>query len=315
MAMLKASLNAILPHFHRFQYSIILLCVSLVFSGCHFKKDKLGSASNPVKLLFTPFVDAKVLDENSRDFKVFLEKTTGYHFEINIPQNYIAVVEAFGSKRVDLAVINTFGYLLAHSKFGAEARLIVVRYGKSTYQAEIITRADRTGIKSIKDLNGKRFAFVDPSSMSGFIIPSKLIKNARVKLGETVFAQKHDAVVAMVYQGRVDAGAAFYSPPVNNEIQDARVLVKAQYPDVEKKIKILMLTEEIPNDPVAFRKDLPEEMKVKIASAFKAYMATPVGKAKMKNLLVTDFKDGSDSDYDKLQIMAVEQGLGLERDR
>ncbi len=285
------------------------------FTGCTFQKPALGTIANPVKLLFTPFVDAKVLDENSREFKVFLEKTTGYHFEISIPQNYIAVVEAFGSKRVDLAVINTFGYLLAHSKYGAEARLIVVRYGKSTYQAEIIVRADRKAIKSIKDLNGKKFAFVDPSSMSGFIVPSKMFKNAGVKLGETVFAQKHDSVVSMVYQGRVDAGAAFYSPPVNGEIQDARVLVRSQYPDVETKIKILTLTEEIPNDPVAFRKDLPEEMKVKIASAFKAYLATPEGKVKMKNLLVTDFRDGNDSDFDKLQIMAVEQGLELHRDR
>ncbi len=301
----------------RFRPDILILLILTFVSafGCTFQKPALGSEGNPVKLLFTPFVDAKVLDENSKDFKTFLEKATGYKFEITVPQNYIAVVEAFGSKRVDVAVINTFGYLLAHSKFGAEARLMVVRYGQTTYQAEIIVRADQTSIKSIKDLKGKRFAFVDPSSMSGFVVPSKMFKDAGVKLGETIFAQKHDSVVSMVYQGRVDAGAAFYSPPVNHEIQDARILVKAQYPDVEQKVKVLALTEEIPNDPVAFRKDLSEEMKVKIASAFKAYIATPEGKAKMKNLLVTDFKDGHDSDYDKLQIMAVEQGLDLNRDR
>jgi phosphonate transport system substrate-binding protein len=140
-----------------------------------------------------------------------------------------------------------------------------------------------------------------------------MFKDAKVKLGETVFAQKHDSVVSMVYQKRVDAGAAFYSPPVNHQIQDARILVIAQYPDVEEKIKIIALTEEIPNDPVAFRKDLPEAMKVKISQGFKSYVATPEGKAHMKNLLVTDFKDGRDSDYDQLQKLVIDQGLDLNK--
>ncbi len=288
-----------------------LIILTALLSSCSFHKAELGSSDNPVKLFFTPFVDSKVLDESSQDLKKFLEKDTGYHFEMYIPQSYIAVVEAFGSKRVDLAVINTFGYLLAHNKFGAEARLTVVRYGKSTYQAEIVARTDNKAIQNIKDLQGKKFAFVDPASMSGFIVPTKMFKDAGIKLGETIFAQKHDAVISMVYQGRVDAGAAFYSPPENGGIQDARILVRTQYPDVEKKIKIIGLTEEIPNDPVAFRKDLPEEMKNKISQGFVDYVKTPKGKEIMKKLLVTDFKVGKDSDYDGIQKMVKELRLDL----
>ncbi len=290
----------------------ILFAVSLLAS-CHFQKAKLGTTDNPIKIFFTPFVDSKVLDESSQDLKKFLEKDTGYKFEMSIPQSYIAVVEAFGSKRVDCAVINTFGYLLAHNKYGAEARLIVVRYGQSTYQGEFITLESNKKIHNLKDLAGQKFAFVDPASMSGFIVPTKMLKEAGIKLGETIFAQKHDAVVSMVYQGRVDAGAAFYSPPANGEIQDARILVRTQYPDVEKKIKVIALTEEIPNDPVAFRKDLPEEMKVKISQGFINYIKTSAGKEIMKKLLVTDFKFGKDSDYDGVQKMLRELNLDLNK--
>jgi phosphonate transport system substrate-binding protein len=290
----------------------ILFAVSLLVS-CHFHKAELGTNDNPIKIFFTPFVDSKVLDESSKDLKEFLEKDTGYKFEMNIPQSYIAVVEAFGSKRVDCAVINTFGYLLAHNKYGAEARLIVVRYGQATYQGEIITLEKNKSIQSLKDLAGKKFAFVDPASMSGFIVPSKMFKEAGIILGETIFAQKHDAVVSMVYQGRVDAGAAFYSPPVNGEIQDARILVRTQYPDVEKKIKVLGLTKEIPNDPVAFRKDVPEEIKLKVSQGFINYIKTSNGKEIMKKLLVTDFKIGKDSDYDGVQKMLRELNLDLNK--
>src|SRR5690606_15357325 len=116
-----------------------------------------------------------------------------------------------------------------------------------------------------------------------------LLKDKNVTPKETVFAMRHDSVVSMIYQGQVDAGATFYSPPSNDEIQDARRLVKTQYPDVEEKIKIVELTEPIPNDPIVFRKDLPEDIKKTIVDTFVAYVKTPEGKAAFEKLYgVTD---------------------------
>jgi phosphonate transport system substrate-binding protein len=51
-----------------------------------------------------------------------------------------------------------------------------------------------------------------------------------------MFAMKHDEVVKLVYEGKVDAGAAFYSPPAaDGTLRDARGRVKDKYPDVEKR--------------------------------------------------------------------------------
>lgn len=113
-------------------------------------------------------------------------------------------------------------------------------------------------IKSIEDLT-KKAAYVDPASTSGYILPLKLLKDKKIETKETVFALKHDNVISMVYQGQVDAGAAFFSPSHKNEkgeeeIEDARRLVKTQYPDVEKKISIIGMSDSIPNDPFVFRK-------------------------------------------------------------
>ena len=275
--------------------SILLGCF---LSGCTFKKDPPGSAGNPVNLFFVPSVDAKVIDSNSKSMKAWLEAHTPYHFEIHVPQSYVAVVEAFGSKRADVAALNTFGYILANEKYDAEAKLTVIRYGKTTYQSQIIAKKGR--FKSIKELDGKKFAFVDPASLSGYILPLKFLKDAGVKIGEPVFAMKHDSVVSMVYQGQVDAGATFYSPPDPKDgIQDARRLVRTQYPDVEQKIEILKLTDEIPNDPIVFRKDLPEEMKAKLKQAFMDMVKTEEGKVAFNNLYgVTAIQDATDRDYD-----------------
>ncbi len=282
-------------------FGLVLLLT--ILAGCTFKKADFGSAENPVKLFFTPSVDTKVTDASSKEIEEFLETNTPYKFDIRIPQSYIAVVEAFGSKQADVAVLNTFGYFLANEKYGVEARLTVLRFGQSTYRAQFLVRDDDK-IKDIKDLEGKKVAFVDPASASGYLLPMKLLKDMGIKLGETIFAMKHDNVVAMIYQGQVDAGATFYSPPEDGQIQDARRLVKTQFPDVEKKIKILRLTEDIPNDPIAFRKDMPEEMKVSIVEAFLKFVATKEGKESFKKLYsVTDLQRATDKDYDKVREM------------
>jgi phosphonate transport system substrate-binding protein len=291
--------------------------VALLTSACTRKTAELGTADNPIKLHFVPSVDAKVIEDNSKKFKEYLEKNTPYKYEITIPQSFIAVVEAFGTKRADVAAINTFGYILAHDKYGVEARMTVIRHGLPTYQSQFIVRAD-SNIKKIEDLNGKKIAFVEPASASGYLLPLKTLKEKGIKPKETVFAGKHDNVVSMVYQGQVDAGATFYSPPTKNEsgvevIDDARRLVLVQYPDVEKKVVILSLSEPILNDPIIFRKEMPEEMKNKIIDSMLAFVATPEGKEAFLAIYgVTEIKKATDADYDSVRAMLKAAGASAE---
>lgn len=272
--------------------------MSLLSLGCDLKRDPLGSEKNPVKLHFVPSVEAKVLQDRSKDFKKYLEENTPYKFAVTIPQSYITVVESFGTKRADISVMNTFGYVLASQKYGAEARLTVLRHGSATFQSQILARADGP-IKTLQDIQGRSMAFVDPASTSGYLLPFKTLQDAKIQPKETVFAMKHDSVVMMIYQKQVDAGASFYSPPHDGRLEDARRLVLQQYPDVEKVIKIVSLTEPIPNDPIVFRKDMPEEMKQVITQAFLNFIKTERGLRAFKDLYgVTGLQVAKDSDYD-----------------
>ncbi len=284
------------------------LALSLVLAACTFDKGELGSQKNPVKLFFVPSVDAKVLEVKSKAAKIWLEANTPYKYQISIPSSFVAVVEAFGSNRADVAAINTFGYILAHERYGAEAKLTVLRHGLATYQAQFLAR-ENGPIKTLADFHGKKVAFVDPASTSGFLLPKKALNDKGIKPAHEVFALKHDSVVSMIYQGQVDGGATFYSPAFEGEIQDARRLVKTQYPDVEKKIKIVDLTEAIPNDPIIFRKDMPEEMKKVIIEAMIRFVSTPEGKDAFNSVYgVTDLKPATDADYDPVRSMLKSLG-------
>lgn len=275
----------------------------------------LGSYSNPIRFYFTPSVDANTISSNARVLTDYLHKETGYYFTTAVPASYIAVVEAFGTDKVDVAAINTFSYLMAHAKYGAEARLRVVRQGQTSYCGEIIARAG-SGINSLKDLDGKSFAFVDPSSTSGCILPRALFDSLGIKLGSTVFAMEHPNVVTMVYQRRVDAGACYYAPPdpKTGAIMDARARVLKQFPDVAKKVKIIGYTRYIPNDPIVFRKNLSEKLKRVITDALLKFVKTPEGKKAWEDIYdVTGLVRTNDSDYNGIRTLLEKQHIDFER--
>ena len=281
--------------------SLVVLVVWI--SSCTFQRAELGTPDNPIKFFFVPSVDAKVISEKADHLKRFLEKNTPYKFETSVPQSFIAVVEAFGTKRADVAALNTFGYLLANEKYQAQARMKVMRHGSPTYQAGFFAGAN-SGIKKLEDLDNKKFAFVDPASTSGYLLPLKTLKDRNIKIAESVFAMKHDSVVTMIYQGQVDAGATYYSPPDEDGIQDARRMVKTQYPDVEKKVVLIELSQPLPNDPIVFRADMPESIKIEIVQALLKYVATPEGKSSLKEILgATELITAQDADYDSVRDM------------
>lgn len=301
------------------KYIIYLLPVTLfiiISSNRELNEGELGSRTNPIKIYFTPSVDAKKISTNAKELVEYLESETGYYFTTALPSSFIAVVEAFGTKKADIAGINTFSYLMANAKYGAEARLRIIRAGnETTYKAQFITRVD-SGIDSISQINGRSMAYVDPSSTSGFILPKALLDSKGIVPSETVFAMRHDNVVTMVYQKQVAAGATYYAPPEpkTGEIMDARMRVLEQFPDVEKKVKIIGFSKDIPNDPWVFRKDMDEEIKTKVVDALLKFVATDKGKKALFEIYDVDgLMPTKDSDYDVLRDLLREQNISLER--
>lgn len=301
--------------FLKYLLYILPTLIFIVYITVRDVKGTLGTRKNPVKLYFTPSVDAEKITLSAKPLIQFLERETGYYFETAIPTSYIAVVEAFGTDRADIAIINSFSYLLAHEKYGANAVLRVIRTGNQAYyRGQIIVRTD-SGIERLEDLNGKSIAYVDASSASGYILPSALLRKKGVKPGRETFAMKHDNVVIMVYQKQVDAGATFYSPPhpITGEPLDARSRVKKQYPDVFEKIKILALTDSLPNDPVVFRKGMSPIMVEKIKNALLKFANSDEGKKIMPEIYSMEgLIETTDSDYDLLRKLIKEAGLNLE---
>ncbi|RPI66789.1 MAG: phosphate/phosphite/phosphonate ABC transporter substrate-binding protein, partial [Ignavibacteriales bacterium] len=125
--------------FKFFIYILPTLLFVIILSARELNEDELGSRSNPIRIYFTPSVDAKRITTNARELTDFLEKETGYYFITAVPASFVAVVEAFGTSKADIAGINTFSYLMANEKYGAEAKLRVVRDGgEISYKGQFV---------------------------------------------------------------------------------------------------------------------------------------------------------------------------------
>lgn len=298
-------------------------------ASCTRKEEKVGAKSNPLKMFFIPSDDTREIALNAKDVSRFLEKFVsqrlygkdeGFYIKSSVPTSYIAVVEAFGTGRADFAALNTFSYILLKDKkkYPSEAFLKVVRgHDETSYKAQILARAD-SGINSIEDLKGKKFAYTDPASTSGYILPSIMFKEKGIKLGEEIFAGRHDTVATMVYQGQVDAGATYYSPPEDGKIMDARKRIMTQFPDVGEKVKIIGFSRDIPNAPWVIRdnlykdKELYEKVKTALQEGVIEYVKTPSGKdVLMKLYSITGMVKANDEDYKPVRKMFQESDFDV----
>jgi len=238
----------------------------------------LGTSSNPIRMMFVPSGDAQVIVKGGQEVAKLLQKETGLHFKTSVATSYAAVIEAMGAGKVDIGWLATFSYVLAKDKYDVELLLVVQRFGSPFYRGQIMVRAD-SGINSLDNLQGKRFAFVDPASTSGHLYPKTLLLSKgldpKTFFGKTIFVGSHNAVVLSIYKGEVDGGAAY---------DGSRAAVAKTYPDVFEKIKVLAYTKEIPNDTVSVRKELPEGLKVKLRNGLKKISDSPKGSKILKRL-------------------------------
>lgn len=260
-----------------------------------------------INFYLTPSVSDNLLSKKGLIIKEFLEKETGMSINMIIPDSYDEMIDHFGAQEYCFAIMSSQSYILANQKYGAIVKLRTVRFGHSVYFGMIITNTSQ-GIRNIKDLEGKSIAYTDELSTSGYLYPKKILEKNNVKPSKETFVKKHDEVVRLVYEGKADAGAAFYSPPAGDgTIRDARSRLKDKYPDIEKKVSILVKTDPIPNDPIVFSKKFNPEAARKLSMALIKLSTDQKGKQALVDLYGAEgFVKASDADYNSLrQIMAL----------
>ncbi|MFC4619942.1 phosphate/phosphite/phosphonate ABC transporter substrate-binding protein [Camelliibacillus cellulosilyticus] len=260
-----------------------------VLAGCGSSDKSSGGSSSksgyvPKKLTigFVPSQNAETLEAKAKPLGDLLSKKIGIPVKVTVTTNYNAVVQAMHSKQLDLGFLPPTDYVIAHKQGDADVLLQAQRYGvdpktgKQTdelvdyYYSGILVKND-SGIKSVKDLKGKKVAWQNPTSSAGYVWPAVYLKKQGIDAQKDITGvqvQGHDKGVEALLNGDVDGAAIFV---------DARNIVDKDHPDIYQKTHYLFLTEKIPNDTISVRPDMDPKWKEKIADAFVAIGKDPKG--------------------------------------
>ena len=269
-----------------------------------------GQQNDPTKtgvlrIGFIPAEDSRAMVRQSQDILDIVAKATGMKIETFVGSDYNGTVEALRNGHVDVALLGPFSYVLATTQAPVEAFAVTViaRTMQPSYRAIIIARKD-SPVKSLETAKGNTFAFVDPGSTSGYMVPAAAFKRAGITpekdFKQVMYSGGHDATIVAVGSGKVDAGSVadrIYERGCAKGLADCN------------KLKVVWTSPAIPNDPLLYRKNLSEDMKKKIRDAFFSVKNLAFGEMGT----VARFDPATDKDYDPLREIASALKLDLRK--
>jgi phosphonate transport system substrate-binding protein len=250
-----------------------------------------------------PAEDSQAMIESSRQVLDALQQQLGMPVKPFVATDYNGVIEALRAKKLDVAYLGPFSYVLASSVAEVEAFSVAVtkKTGQSAYRSVILARKD-SGLRSVAELKGRNFAFVDPSSASGHLFPKAGLQQTGLDpdayFGRVVFSGSHDASILAVANKKVDA-AAVADRIFNSAV--AKGTVK------QDDFVVLWSSRPIPESPMVWRKDLDPALKEKLAKALANLKDVKWGDQGVLN----GFQPTSDAAYDVVRDTAKVLKLDL----
>ena len=199
--------------------------------------------------------------------------------------------------RIDAAFVCSRPYVEGHRNFGMELLCVPVCFGKTEYCSYFIVHKD-SSIQNLEDLRGKLFAFSDPLSNTGMLIPTYTL----AKMGETpesffkryIFTYSHDNSIRSVAEKFVDGAA------VDSLIWE---YMNAREPEWTAQTRIIYRSAPFAIPPVVVSPDIAQELKEKLRSAFLNMHNEPRGREILKKVLIDRFTVVEDSAYDSIRQM------------
>jgi len=191
----------------------------------------------------------------------YLERRLGVKVEWTPVTDYAASVEALASKKVDMAWFGGFTFVQAQARSGGKAIPIVQREEDEKFRSVFIS--SDPAIKSLADLKGKDVSFGSQSSTSGHLMPRSFLLQAGIDpdrdFRRVAYSGAHDATVAAVASGKVQAGA------LNISVWEK--LVSEKKVDVDK-VKVFFTTPPYFDYNWTVHADMPVALRDKLTKAF-----------------------------------------------
>lgn len=244
--------------------------------------------------------------ELQRKFKPlgeYLEKKLSVKVEFTPVTDYAASVEGLINHKLDMVWFGGFTFVQAKDRSKGQVVPLVQRAEDEKFRSVFVTT--NKGINKLDDLKGKTLSFGSESSTSGHLMPRSFLLAAKINpdtdLKRIAFSGAHDATVAAVAGGKVDAGA------LNISVWEKLVAEKKVDPAA---VRVFYTTPGYYDYNWTVRADMPAELKKKITDAFLALdAAKPEDKVILDLQRASKFIPAKAENYTAIEAAAVNAGL------
>ncbi len=264
-------------------------------------------AQAPQTVLRVSAIPDEAPTELQRKFKPlgeYLEKRLNMKVEFFPVTDYAATVEGLVAGKLDMVWLGGFTFVQARIRSNGRVLPLVQRAEDEKFRSVFITRSD-SGINRLEDLKGKTVSFGSPSSTSGHLMPRAYLLKAGVDpdrdFSETGFSGSHDATIAAVVGGKVQAGALNISV-WDKFVEDKKVDLKT--------IKVFYTTPPYFDYNWTVRGDLDPALRARITQAFLDLNPNdPAQKAILDLQRASRFIPTRSENYDSIEAAGRSAGL------
>ena len=227
----------------------------------------------------------------------YIEKKLGRPVLLVDRENYDEMNGLLESGSVDAAFVCAGPYVEGKRKFGMELLAMPVVKGKPVYFSYIIVHRDST-FKSLEDLRGRRFAFTDPKSNSGKLVPDYMLARMNETperyFSKVEYTYGHDKSIRAVAEKLVDGAA------VDSLIWEYAAI---KQPDLTAQTRIIVRSDPYGIPPLVVRPGIAPELKKQLAEIMLNAASDPEGKEILTGMMIERFIAGDDKNYDSIRAM------------
>ncbi|NJC88923.1 MAG: phosphate/phosphite/phosphonate ABC transporter substrate-binding protein [Desulfuromonas sp.] len=199
---------------------------------------------------------------------------------------------------LDLAFVCGGPYVEGKDNFGLELLVMPETLsGETVYYSYMIVPV-KSPAKSLEDLRGRNFAFTDPLSNSGKLVPEYMLaqrgETAEHFFGMVIYTSAHDKSIRAVAEGEVDGAA------VDSLIYE--YLIRKD-PQLAKKIRILSRSAPYGIPPVVVRPNIPAPLRERLRTTLLSMHEDPEGSLILQGMMLRRFVPASDAAYGTIREM------------
>ena len=229
--------------------------------------------------------------------KEHIEKKLGQPVQMVDRGNYTEMNHLLETGGVDFAFVCAGPYVEGKEKFGMELLAMPLVNGKPIYYSYIIVPADSPA-RSLEDLRGKVFAFADPKSNSGKLVPTYMLSKMK-EAPETFFSRfqytyGHDISIRAVAEKVVDGAA------VDSLIWE---YTARKTPELAAKTRIVAKSEPYGIPPVVVRPGLDPKLKLRIKEILISMSSEEEGREILRGMMIERFVPGDDTNYNTIRTI------------